>query len=89
VINPITWAADRIAARITDYPRVPASHDCSHCGVLTGQKHRLAGCEGNERDVYRRLVLSPGQEMSDDEVDRDQSAALEQHRRNMREKGES
>ncbi|WP_433730843.1 hypothetical protein ACQP2Y_21155 [Actinoplanes sp. CA-051413] len=88
MINPITWIADRLAAHITDYPRVTATRDCEGCGAQKGNQHRLAGCEGNERDVRRGyLVNYPGEKLSDAEVDRRQAEALEQHRRNM--KGEA
>lgn len=83
MINPVAWIADRIASRITDYPRVVATHDCKQCGVQQGSKHRLAGCEGNERDVRRGLLVDyPGEELSDAEVDRRYADALETHRRN-------
>jgi hypothetical protein len=88
VINPIAWVADRIAAKITDYPRVTATRDCDGCGAKKGDQHRLAGCEGNERDVRRSYLIDyPGEELSDAEVDRRQAEALEQHRRNTRPEG--
>jgi len=87
VINPIVWIADRIASSVTEYPRVNASHDCAHCGARQGNRHRLSGCEGNERDVRRGIVVDyAGEVLTDDEVDRRFGEALEQHRQNEAER---